>query len=305
MKSATAEARSLSLESDANVHLVRDPEIAREYARLDYLTPCERLLVETYVAPGAAVLDLGVGGGRTTPHLLARAGRYLGVDYSAEMIRHCREKFPGVEFCEADASNMPLLKDGSFDVIFFSFNGIDWLWPSEKLWSCIHECRRLLRAGGVFIFSSHNPRSIFVWRGWDTDRVRAFSRRLVGRSHILYPLAVGAATTAKAALSFFRSAAESVSRIVRRVPRKAFRERHGYMIDPAHPGLLNHYWTPENAISELRSQGFQSLGVWCDEYPEKRSIYRADWYYYAFAKNGERADVDGVVSHCAGANESY
>jgi SAM-dependent methyltransferase len=292
---ASLELGALEEGGDANLHLVEDPAIAREYARLDYLTPCERWLVETYVAPGAAVLDLGVGGGRTTPYLLARAGRYLGVDYSAEMIRHCRQKFPGVEFCEADAANMAQLQDKSFDVIFFSFNGIDWLWPSEKRWSCIGECRRLLRAGGVLVFSSHNPRSIFVWRGWSPERARWYSRRLVGGNKVLYPLALGAVTAAKAAICFFRSAAESVSRMVRRVPRKAFRQGEGYMIDPAHPGLLNHYSTPANAISELEGRGFQNRGVWCDEYPGKRSLYRADWYYYAFAKVG-----DG-----AGENESH
>ncbi len=224
MKGATVLARSAGLEGDANLHLVQDPAIVREYARLDYVTPCERMLIETYVAPGAAVLDLGVGGGRTTPYLLARAGRYVGVDYSAEMIGLCRQKFPGVEFCEADASNMPLLRDESFDVVFFSFNGIDWLWPSEKRWSCIRECRRLLRPGGVLVFSSHNPRSIVVWRGWDPDRVRAFARRLVGGSKILYPLAAVAVTAAKATISFFRSASESVSRMARRIPRQSLLE---------------------------------------------------------------------------------
>jgi SAM-dependent methyltransferase len=305
MKSATAAVRNAGLESDVNLHLVEDPAIAREYAQLDYLTPCERLLIETYVAPGAEVLDLGVGGGRTTPYLLARAGRYLGVDYSPEMIRHCREKFPGVDFCQADASSMPMLGDGTFDVVFFSFNGIDWLWPSEKRWNCIRECGRLLRVGGVFVFSSHNPCSIFVWRGWDPDRVRSFSRRIAGGNNLLYPLIVGAATTAKATLSFVRSASETVSRMVHRIPCKAFGKREGYMVDPAHPGLLNHYWTPENAISELGSRGFRSLGVWCDEYPKKRSRYRVDWYYYAFAKADENDEAGGVAGARSGADESH
>ena len=305
MKGATASIRNLSSDSDVNLHLVLDPAIASEYARLDYLTPCERLLIETYVAPGAAVLDLGVGGGRTTPRLLARAGRYLGVDYSPEMIRVCRDKFPGVEFRQADASSMPLLNDKSFDVIFFSFNGIDWLWPSEKRHNCIRECWRLLRPGGVFIFSSHNPCSILVWRGWDPDRVRSFSRRITRGSKILFPLAVAATTVAKATLSFLRSASETVSRMAHRLLRKAFRQREGYMVDPAHPGLLNHYWTPNHAISELRSLGFQSLGVWCDEFPKPRSIYRADWYYYAFAKVAKDGEPDGPVSNRSGADETH
>jgi SAM-dependent methyltransferase len=305
MSGATAQLRKEGPGNDVNLRLVQDPEIAQEYARLDYLTPCERMLIETYVPSGAAVLDLGVGGGRTTRYLRARAGRYLGVDYSPEMIRLCREKFPDLEFCQADASSMPMFENETFDVVFFSFNGIDWLWPSEKRWRCIRECGRLLRPGGVFIFSAHNPCSIFVWRRWDPDRVRAFSRRIVRGSKTLYPLVFGAATTAKATLCFLRSVSESVSRIVHRVPRKAFWWREGYMIDPAHPGLLNHYWTPENAISELQGLGFQSQGVWCDEYPKRRSIYRADWYYYAFAKADEKSKASEFVGNKPGADESH
>src|SRR5262245_106242 len=44
-----------------------------------------------------AVLDVGVGGGRTVPHLHALAGRYLGIDYAAAMVRRCRERFPSVD----------------------------------------------------------------------------------------------------------------------------------------------------------------------------------------------------------------
>src|SRR6266567_2196534 len=112
---ATAEVRDADKDGDAN--LCHDPAIAREYAQLDYLTPCERLLVGTYVAPGAAVLDLGVGEGRTTPYLLARAGRYLGVDYSPEMVRLCREKFPGKHFGLARATCLiPPIRDCSITI---------------------------------------------------------------------------------------------------------------------------------------------------------------------------------------------
>jgi SAM-dependent methyltransferase len=276
----------------ANLHVYADPAIAREYAQLDYFTPCERFLVETYVPTGAAVLDLGVGGGRTTAYLLGRTGRYLGIDYSPEMIRFCRQKFPGVDFCEADASSMPMLASESFDVIFFSFNGLDMLWPHEKRRSCISECMRLLRTGGVLVFSSHNSRSIIAWRGWDPERVRSFSRRIVRGCRTLYPAAIGAVTVAKAILAVLRSTSETVSRMARHLVSRVFWHGEGYMIDPAHPGLLTHYWTPEKAISELGSFGFQCLGVWCNEHPEKRSIYRADWYYYAFTKGDHHRETD-------------
>ena len=82
----------------ANLEVYRKPEVVSHYASLDYLTACERLLFDTYLAPGMAILDLGVGGGRTTPYLSQKASRYVGVDYSEEMIRLCRDKFPQLEF---------------------------------------------------------------------------------------------------------------------------------------------------------------------------------------------------------------
>jgi cyclopropane fatty-acyl-phospholipid synthase-like methyltransferase len=82
----------------ANLQVYRDPEVVSHYAALDYLTPCERLLFERYIKPGMKILDIGVGGGRTTPYLSGKASCYVGVDYSAEMITTCRNKFPRLEF---------------------------------------------------------------------------------------------------------------------------------------------------------------------------------------------------------------
>jgi hypothetical protein len=38
---------------------------------------------------GKAMIDIGVGGGRTTHHFAPRVGRYLGIDYSTEIIKAC------------------------------------------------------------------------------------------------------------------------------------------------------------------------------------------------------------------------
>jgi len=40
--------------------------VATGYGQQEYLTPCERLFFDTYIKPGMAVLDIGVGGGRTS-----------------------------------------------------------------------------------------------------------------------------------------------------------------------------------------------------------------------------------------------
>src|SRR5450755_4523319 len=163
----------------ANRRICSVPEVAAHYAALEYLTPCERFLFDRHITPQTAILDVGVGGGRTTPYLSQVASHYVGLDYSEEMVKICRKKFPQLKFSVADASNLAEFQDASFDVVVMSFNTIDYLLPDEKRQQCLEECRRVLRNGGVLIFSSHNPRSILVRPAWDRARLRAFAGKLV------------------------------------------------------------------------------------------------------------------------------
>src|SRR5215471_249530 len=119
--------------SDQAAHLkvYNTPEIVARYAAMDSVSACEQALFDSYLRQGMAILDLGVGAGRTTPHLSAIASRYVGIDYSEEMIRACRSKFPHLQFNVADASDLSQFHDASFDAVVFSYNGIDCL-PHEK-----------------------------------------------------------------------------------------------------------------------------------------------------------------------------
>src|SRR3954465_7082675 len=60
------------------------------------------------------VLDLGVGSGRTTPHLRRISSKYTGLDYSPEMIATCRRSYPGVDFLVGDARDLSAFEAGSF-----------------------------------------------------------------------------------------------------------------------------------------------------------------------------------------------
>src|SRR5580693_1097552 len=100
--------------SEANILAYNAPAVAEYYATLNYLTPCERFLFEQYLYSGMAILDLGVGGGRTTPYLSSIAGRYVGVDYAPEMIAACRKKFPRLEFEVANAADLSRFASACF-----------------------------------------------------------------------------------------------------------------------------------------------------------------------------------------------
>lgn len=278
----------------ANLGVYRDPEVVSHYASLDYLTACEGHLFDACLTPGMAILDMGVGGGRTTPYLSQKASRYVGVDYSDEMVRLCRDKFPHLEFLVADASDLSKFSNGSFDAIVFSFNGLDYLFPEEQRWQCLRECARVLRAGGVFVFSSHNPRSIFVRPAWNRERLRAFAGKLASERTALYSVTLSILTGLKSLHSFLRATAESVGRIYRRVPKAAFWRGEGYLVDPAHGGLMTHYATSAQVCEELFRFNFRQEALLGDDYPRRSHELVTDWYYYAFIK-----DENAVGEPCA------
>jgi ubiquinone/menaquinone biosynthesis C-methylase UbiE len=273
----------------ANLLVYRDPEVVSHYASLDYLTACERHLFDTYLRPGMAILDMGVGGARTTPYLSQRASRYVGMDYSEEMVRLCRDKFPQLEFLVADASDLSAFSDGSFDAIVFSFNGLDYLFPQEHRWKCLRECERVLPVGGVFVFSSHNPRSVLVRPAWDRERLRAIAGELVSERSVLFSATLSALSTVKALHSFLRATAESVRRICRRVSKGALWRGEGYLFDPAHGGLMTHCWTPGRVREELTRFNFRQEALLGDDHPQRSHELVTDWYYYVFIKIGNVA----------------
>jgi SAM-dependent methyltransferase len=116
------------------------------------------------LARRARILDIGVGAGRTVSPLRNLGQSYLGVDYVQEMVDHCRARFPEQRFERVDARQMSLFTDGSFDLVFFSCNGICMVDHAGRL-AILAEARRLLSPGGAFIFSTCNRNS---------ERYRAF-----------------------------------------------------------------------------------------------------------------------------------
>jgi ubiquinone/menaquinone biosynthesis C-methylase UbiE len=272
-------------EQSSNLRAYGNPKVASYYAELNYLTPCEKLLFQSYIKPGMNILDLGVGGGRTTAYLSRIASRYIGIDYSGAMVQACKNKFPYQDFRLADASDLSLFEDESFDAVVFSFNGIDSVIPYEKRSRCLRECWRVLRPEGVFIFSAHNPRSLLVRAAWDGGRLKAFARRFMSQRNVCFPLVVILLTAVKAAHAFFSAVTKSMLRVIRRIPNRAFWHGEGNLYDSSHGGLTIHCSTPERVIAELAVLDFQIIAFLGDDYPRTSRAFLTDWYYYVFAKS--------------------
>jgi SAM-dependent methyltransferase len=133
------------------------PDIVALYARPDGLQkPEQTLLAQLGPSLGSMdMLDIGVGGGRTTRHFAPLARTYLGVDYSAAMIAHCKLEFTSFRLAVADARRLEFAADESYDFVLFSYNGIDHLDQGDRTMA-LSEMRRVLRPGGLMVFSSHN-----------------------------------------------------------------------------------------------------------------------------------------------------
>jgi ubiquinone/menaquinone biosynthesis C-methylase UbiE len=104
---------------------------------------------------GKAILDLGVGAGRTVNALREISEDYVGVDYVEDMVNACRRKYPGVRFEQGDARKLTNFKDDTFHLIMFSLNGISMVDHQGRL-EILEEVFRVLAPGGAFLFSTYN-----------------------------------------------------------------------------------------------------------------------------------------------------
>jgi ubiquinone/menaquinone biosynthesis C-methylase UbiE len=260
------------------------PATAEYYARLESLTNCEQLLFDKYLRPGMAILDLGVGGGRTTSYLSSIASRYVGLDYSSEMIRVCRHKFPDLEFICCDADDLSSVPDQTFDAVVFSFNGLDCLLPESKRMRCLAECHRVLRNRGVLIFSSHNPRAIFERIAWDSARLRTFAEKFLSTSHLLFSVCFGCLTALKSTHSLTRALVNSLRRTFYRMHTRTFWQGSGPMFDSAEGGMKLYFCVPAKAKGQLANAGFSCAEVLGNDFPCAGRSLVTDWYYYVAVK---------------------
>lgn len=205
------------------------------------------------------ILDIGVGGGRTTPFLLELSREYTAIDYSEHFVKLVRAKF-GLDsvYC-CDVRDMSRFPDETFDFILFSFNGLDYVSHNGRL-QALSEIYRVLRQGGTFLFSSHN-------------RIRSSDARRPSR----------------------RPDRESIAKLFKQnlkvvllVPRH-WRLRR-YEVETAeyailndsglHYSLLTYYITARSQIAQLERLGFSVEGVYDAQGRPAGDYDRSPWIHY-------------------------
>lgn len=207
----------------------------------------------------ASLLDIGIGGGRTTAFLGPMVSEYVGIDYSHGLVAAAQRIYPAYRIQWGDARALTDFADGSFDFVFFSFNGIDSVSHEDRL-QILSESRRVLRPGGNLIFSSHNRSyerlGLLPWQGhpkWGRVTVKKSLEAIAARGN-------------RRRLRSFEHATETYALVND--------EAHAY-------SLLHYYISAEHQRAQLEAAGFSQVEVF-DQWGEATDSSSASiWLYYS------------------------
>ncbi len=100
---------------------------------------------------GRKVLDFGCGTGIYTKILKKKGAKIKGFDISSGMLKIAKEWVPEVEFKKSSGYNIPFKE--KFDVVVASLV-LDYAKDWNKVFK---QVKKLLKKGGIFVFSGGNP----------------------------------------------------------------------------------------------------------------------------------------------------
>ena len=281
-----------------------------EYASLDELFGAEQRMLDEFGSGLAAanVLDLGVGGGRTSLHLIGRVGSYTGVDYSRAMVEACQRRFAGcdsqagVGFQVGDARRMPEIPDCSADLVLFCFNGLDGVGDRPERMAALEEIARVCRPGGAFVFSADNllwvrgsvsPRHV-VTEIFTSDVVRRDPLVLLRRRRLLRR-AVRDARRRRQLNAPAERLQASHAMVVEERPRYELDARR--FDTPSKPVLMTRYSTePTRQVADLVEAGFGAVRIFTPggeelTHASSRRMARWRWLYYGCRRTAARPQV--------------
>ena len=127
------------------------------YDDLDFIHQPEAVILQklTPFIKDKKLLDIGIGGGRTTKFLLELSRDYTGIDYTPQCVAVVKRKYPAANILCRDARDLSMFDSESFDFVLFSFNSIDYVAHEDRV-KVLSGILRVLHPGGFFVFSTHN-----------------------------------------------------------------------------------------------------------------------------------------------------
>jgi len=151
-----------------------------EAAKSIGLWESEKIVFKNFLAPEMKVLELGCGAGRIALGL-AKIGfeNVLATDVCENMVEAAKSEAAAegisarFEVCDATAMTYA---DESFDAAIFGFNGLMQIPKYENRSRATREISRVLKNGGVLIFTTHDRSSAENKKYWD-DELKQWNSR--------------------------------------------------------------------------------------------------------------------------------
>jgi SAM-dependent methyltransferase len=128
---------------------------------------------------GSRVLDLGCGTGELARALTASGLRVTGCDISPQMLRHARDRggCAGWVRLAPDWRRLPFAS-GAFDVVVAT-SVLEYV---DEPAAVLRECARVLRPGGVMLYTVPDLRHPIRWAEWCAQRLATMTWERAGRS---------------------------------------------------------------------------------------------------------------------------
>lgn len=242
-----------------NISKFNNKDTVEFYNSYKGLQDCESYIVNKYFTKNPlSVLDIGIGVGRTTSVIKNLCSIYIGIDYAQNMILEAKQNFPDLDLRVMNANDLSF-KDQSFDILLFSFNGIDYFPDDLSRSLFFKEAKRVLKKDGLLIFSSHNLKCLFS------------------------PPTLRKVSIFKKMWRILRSLLECFKRIYMLIRAKLLFSDSGYMVDSTHGGLMTHMSSTNSISVELEVNRFKLIEVVPFDIRFKSTIF-SPWIYYVAKK---------------------
>lgn len=139
----------------------------------------EKIVFDKYIDKNDKILDLGCGAGRTTINLFKNGfTNIIGLDIADKLIdfakKYSNDYNLDIDFVVGDATKLEY-EDNFFDVLIFSFNGMQCIPGLENRRAVLKEVYRVLKPGGYYIFTAHDrhdpnsPEYLPFWEKIEND----------------------------------------------------------------------------------------------------------------------------------------
>ena len=244
---------------DNNLKLYNNKSVVNWYSNLQEIIDVEEFVFKSYasILSTGIVLDIGIGGGRTTKYLINKCKTYVGIDYSKQFTNVVKASFPAADIRNLDARNLADLDSNTFDYVNFSFNGIDYVNLKDRE-QIFLEINRVLKPNGVFFFSTHNKSHFsFNKQPWN-DKSNLFFTRIK---------------------DFIKIAPFYLRKMLNK-KREVNENEFSVINDSAHNyRLMTFYTKPAFLIEQLENNGYYNIELYSKKTKIQNFVQLDDWIF--------------------------